>query len=197
MARVFASIALLTGLLLAGEALAQAKPASYEALSTANRRIVSAIYEAQLGSRRDRAGRPLLSKDEITAMRRSASWDDVYQRLAARGYVVSGSLADATHSFERDTVPSSRLLIISTAAGDQLVVNRYNPSRTASSRGAPSRPEQANILPAPAAVRPTITVVDLPVATAGEPAARATTQGGAVDRNLAPVIAGVAQTPPH
>ena len=56
---------------LANVAQAQTRPAakssSYETLSDGDRRIVSAIYESQLGSRRDLAGHPLLSKDKIAA----------------------------------------------------------------------------------------------------------------------------------
>jgi hypothetical protein len=192
MRRVWVMVGLLACLTASGEAMAQAKPGSYEALSTANRRIVSAIYEAQLGSRRDSAGHPLLSKDAITAMHRTASWEDLHQRLAARGYVATRSLADAIRSFNRDTPSATnRLLIISTGSGDQVVVSRYNAPRSA-----PSHPAQANIVPAPITVRPEITTVELPIATAAEPADAVAvgTMGGAVAPDTPAVIAGAART---
>jgi hypothetical protein len=178
MRRVLALIGFVMSLAVSVEAVAQTRSGSYDALSDTNRRIVSAIYEAQLGSRRDMADHPLLSKDEITAMRRTASWDEVHQRLAARGYVASKSLADAIRSYNRDTPSTtSRLLIISTGSGDQVVVNRYNPPRSST-----VRPAQANIIPAQITVRPAITVVELPVTTAAQPADAAPVhiQGGVV-----------------
>lgn len=179
MRHVLALIGFVMTLAASGEVMAQATAASYEALSNGNRRIVSAIYEAQLGSRHDMAGRPLLSKDEITAMRRATSWEEVHQRLAARGYVASRTLADAIRSYERDAPVSyaSRSLVISTGSGSQVAVNRYTPPRSA----APPR-AQANVLPTPITVRPKITVVELPVTTAAGPAnaAFADPQGGVI-----------------
>jgi type II secretory pathway pseudopilin PulG len=187
MRRVLALIGFMAALVASGEAMAQAKAASYDALSNTNRRIVSAIYEAQLGSRRDMAGHPLLSKDEITAMRRAKSWEEVHQRLAARGYVASQSLADAVRSYNRDVpVTTSRLIIISTGSGNQVVINRYRPPSAA------RPPTQANVIPAPASVRPTVTVVELPVTTAAGPADAPSidTQGGIIAAGATADIAG-------
>lgn len=195
MKRVAVMVGLLACLIGSAEAIAQAKPGSYEALSTANRRIVSAIYEAQLGSRRDRAGHPLLSKDEITAMHRTASWEDLHQRLAARGYVASPSLANAIRSYNQDApVATSRVLIISTGSGEQVVVNRYNPPRSAA-----AHPAQANIIPTPVTVRPKIITAELPVATAAEPvnAVAVDTTGGAVAPDTPAVIAGASRASPR
>lgn len=146
----------------AGAAAAQtkaARSASYEALSDANRRIVSAIYESQLGSRRDLAGHPLLSKDKITAMRRGGSWEQVFERLVTRGYVANRTLQDAMASYNRDLVPLSRPLIISTATGEQIVV----PRRVAPRRDSPPpNPALANIIPTPPVRRAHIQTVELP-----------------------------------
>lgn len=190
MRRVLALIGLAVSLVVSGDAMAEANSGSYDALSIANRRIVSAIYEAQLGSRRDMAGHPLLSKDEITALRRAASWEEVHRRLALRGYVASQSLADAIRSYNHDpaTVTSS-VLIISTGSGDKVVVN-YKPLRSAA-----SHPAQANIIPAPVTVRPKITVVELPVTTAAEPAdgTLMDVMGGVVAPAAAAEIAGTSR----
>lgn len=191
MRRVVALLGFMMLLIASGEARSQAKVASYDALSDANRRIVSAIYEAQLGSRRDMAGHPLLAKDEITAMRRNASWEEVHQRLAARGYVASRSLADAIRSYNREAPSTTnRPLIISTGTGEQVVLNRYRPPRSA----APA-PERANIIPAPIAVRPKITTAELPVATAAGPeeAPSVDTQAGVVAAGAAADMAGTAR----
>lgn len=189
MRRALALIGLVVCLVVSGDAVAQANSGSYEALSIANRRIVSALYEAQLGSRRDMAGHALLSKDEITAMRRAASWEEIHRRLALRGYVASQSLADAIRSYNHEPVTvASPVLIISTGGGDQVVVNRYKPPRSAA-----SHPAQANIIPAPATVRPQITVVDLPVTTAAGHASPVDITDGVVAPAASAEIAGTSR----
>ena len=191
MRRVLPLIGFLMAFIASGETRAQAKVASYDALSDANRRIVSALYEAQLGSRRDMAGHPLLSKDEITAMRRKASWEEVHQRLAARGHVASKNLADAIRSYNQDAPSTTnRLLIISTGSGGQVVLNRYRPLRST----APER-AQANVIPVPITVRPEVTTVELPVATAAGPADAppVASQAGVAAAGAAADMAGISR----
>lgn len=165
---------------LANVAQAQTKPAakssSYETLSDGDRRIVSAIYESQLGSRRDLAGHPLLSKDKITAMRRGGTWDNVYGRLVRDGSVAYPSLREAMTRHDQDVGPLNRSLIISTAAGEQIIVPRRMP-RAAPPPPAPN-PELANIIPTKPVRRAQVSVRELPILTAsGEDAE----SGAAID----------------
>ena len=147
----------------AGLAVAQPKTArsgSYETLSDANRRIVSAIYESQLGSRRDLDGHPLLSKDQITGMRQGSTWQQVFERLAKQGYVAFGTLQEAVASYSREAPPMSRPLIINRASGEQIIV----PRQVAPRRSPPSPdPTLANVIPTPPVRRAHIKVVELPV----------------------------------
>ncbi len=167
-----------------------AKSGSYESLSDADRHIVSAIYESQLGSRRDLAGHPLLSKDRITAMRRRGSWDDVFGRLAQQGAVSEPTLKEAMASYGRDTLPSSRSLIISTAGGEQIIVPR-RPSRAASP--VPPNPALANIIPSKPVRRAHISVEELPVLTAsGEESDPGASIDPMSDGLIAPAIAASA-----
>lgn len=155
----------------------QTRPAAksaYETLPDTDRRIVSAIYESQLGSRRDLAGHPLLSKDKIAAMRRSGGWDDVYDRLARDGSVAAPSLRAAMASYGQDTAPLNRSLIISTAAGDQIIV----PRRLLRAAPPPPNPALANIIPTKPVRRAQVQVQALPVLTASGEAAEA---GAAID----------------
>jgi len=163
MKHILAAIIVILGVtVVAGAAAAQtkaARSASYEALSDANRRIVSAIYESQLGSRRDLAGHPLLSKDKITAMRRGGSWEQVFEHLVTRGYVADRTLQDAMASYNRDLAPLTRPLIINTATGEQIIV----PGQVAPRRASPPpNPALANIIPTPPIRRAHIQTVELP-----------------------------------
>lgn len=168
-----------------------AKSGSYESLSDTDRHIVRAIYESQLGSRRDLAGHPLLSKDRITAMRRGGRWEDVYGRLVQQGAVSASTLQEAMASYGRDTLPLSRSLIISTAGGGQIVV----PRRTARPPSAPPPPNPAlaNIIPTKPVRRAHVSVVELPVLTAsGEESDSGTSLDPVSDGALMPGIAASA-----
>lgn len=165
----FMIITALVGLCAVSGAQAQtkltAKSSSYETLSDADRRVVSAIYESQLGSRHDLAGHPLLSKDKIAAMRRGGGWDEVYGRLTQNGSVAYPSLREAMASYSQDTrAPLSRALIISTAAGEQIVVPRRMP-RAAPPPPLPN-PALANVIPTKPVRRAQVSVQELPVLTA-------------------------------
>lgn len=171
-----------------------ARSASYESLSDADRHIVRAIYESQLGSRRDLAGHPLLSKDRITALRRSGTWDDVYGRLARDGAVAYPTLREAIAGYGRDTPPLSRSLIISTAGGEQIIVPRRaaRPPSAAPSLPPPN-PALANIIPTKPIRRAHVTVVELPVLTAsGEESDSGTSLDPVSDGLITPGIAAAA-----
>lgn len=177
---------------LANVAQAQTRPAakssSYETLSDGDRRIVSAIYESQLGSRRDLAGHPLMSKDKIAAMRRGGSWDNVYGRLVRDGSVAYPSLREAMTSYDQDVGPLSRSLIISTAAGEQIIVPRRMPRAAPP----PPNPELANIIPTKPVRRAQVSVRELPILTASGGDAQS---GAAIDPvSDGLIVPGVAAT---
>lgn len=107
--------------------------AAYNALSEDNRKIVRAIYEAQLGSPKDAGAGSLLTKDEIAVMRQKTSWDNVYRQLHQRGMVIEKNLGQALSSYNQSAKAGiSDVTVISTAGGEQIAIKKEKPGSTAS-----------------------------------------------------------------
>jgi hypothetical protein len=106
---------------------------AYDALSEGNRKIVSAIYEAQLGSSNDSASGALLTRDDIAAMRQGTGWGNVYKQLQQQGYVTGKNLGQAISSYNRSTTASTGTTIVTTAGGDQISVSNKTREATTSS----------------------------------------------------------------
>jgi len=93
---------------------------AYNALSEDDKRIVSAIYEAQLGSANDTAGGGLLSRDDIAALRDAKGWGNAYARLFKQGMVSDKTLSQAIGNYNRSIQASRGITVINTAGGEQL-----------------------------------------------------------------------------
>lgn len=143
---------------------------AYDGLSPANRKIVSAIYEAQLGSRNDRASGKLLTRDQIAVLRRRTDWSNAYRRLYERGMVTVRHLGQAISSYNH--VPAAGgLTVITTAGGEQLIfgAGRANNTRSAAATSGAGRRVATKVEPDKSAG------VTNPGASAGANAAEATT----------------------
>lgn len=106
---------------------------AYNALSEDNRKIVSAIYEAQLGSPKDDGTGTILSRDEIATMRAKAGWADVYRQLHQKGMVTEKNLGQAVNAYSRSlrTGGNTDVMVIYTAGGEQIAVKREKPGAAA------------------------------------------------------------------
>lgn len=92
----------------------------YNALSDGDKRIVSAIYEAQLGSPNDSAGGGLLTRDDIAGLRDAKGWSNAYARLFKQGMVSDKTLSLAIGNYNRSVKASRGITVINTASGEQL-----------------------------------------------------------------------------
>jgi hypothetical protein len=126
---IFAAILTLSITLMASALSAQTRGApqdgAYEKLSDTDRKIVSAIYEAQLGSRSDMAGRKLLTRDAIAALRkRAGGWDAAYRTLVRQGKVAPVTLSQAVSNHNNSTVGLRGIMtVVTTANGERIMVS--------------------------------------------------------------------------
>lgn len=97
---------------------------AYDALSEGNRKIVSAIYEAQLGSPKDTGAGSLLTRDDIAAMRQDTGWGNAYRQLYEQGYVTEKNLGQAISSHNHGARADTGTTIVTTAGGEQIAVGK-------------------------------------------------------------------------
>ena len=98
------------------------------------------------------------------------------------------SLREAMTSYDQDVGPLSRSLIISTAAGEQIIVPRRMPRAAPP----PPNPELANIIPTKPVRRAQVSVRELPILTASGGDAQS---GAAIDPvSDGLIVPGVAAT---
>lgn len=117
---------------------------AYDALSEGNRKIVSAIYEAQLGSPKDASAGTLLTRDEIAAMRQKTGWGNVYRQLHEQGLVTEKNLGQAVSSYNHSVKAGSNVTVISTAGGDQIAIQKDKRGSTAAPVGKAGTAAKAN-----------------------------------------------------
>ena len=137
----------------------------YNALPDNDKRIVSAIYEAQLGSANDAAGGGLLTRDEIAALREAKGWNNAYARLFKQGMVSDKTLSLAIGQYNRSVSASRAITVINTAGGEQL----------AFAMDKPDTPPPASKPPAKPLAKPTPDKPDAVQATARGPAGASAT----------------------
>ena len=97
---------------------------AYDNLSDGNKKIVSAIYESQLGSPNDTAHGTLLTRDDIAAMRQDTGWGNAYRQLQQQGYVTEKNLGQAISSYNHSTNASGGVTVVTTAGGEQITVGK-------------------------------------------------------------------------
>lgn len=127
---------------------------SYNALPDSDKRIVSAIYEAQLESPNDSAGGQLLRRDDIAALRDAKGWGNAYAKLFKQGMVGDKTLSQAIDSYNRSIKASRGVTVINTGSGEQLAFakdKRETPQPAASKMPAKPSPDK------PAVVKPVAT----------------------------------------
>lgn len=118
---------------------------AYDALSEGNRKIVSAIYEAQLGSPKDAGAGTLLSRDEIAAMREKTGWGNIYRQLHEKGMVTEKNLGQAVSSYNHSVkAGGSNYTVISTAGGEQIAIKKDKPGSAAAPDGKAGPAANAN-----------------------------------------------------
>lgn len=123
-----------TGTTTTGTTTTVSNAGAYDKLSEGNKKIVSAIYEAQLGSPNDTTQGQLLTRDDIAAMRQDTGWGNVYRQLQQQGLVTEKNLGQAISSHNHSTNAGSSVTVISTAGGEQITVGKgKSGSDTASS----------------------------------------------------------------
>lgn len=95
---------------------------AFDALSAGNQKIVSSIYESQLGSANDQAGGPLLSRDDIAAMKGDGGWGNTYKQLYDQGLVTHRNLGQAISGYNHQTrTTTTTSTVITTGNGQQIV----------------------------------------------------------------------------
>ena len=97
---------------------------AYDLLPDGEKRIVSAIYEAQLGSVNDSASGALLSRDEIAGLREKNGWGNAYNKLYAQGMVTEKTLAQAITIYTHSIQANRHITVISTGGGEQLAFTK-------------------------------------------------------------------------
>ena len=112
----------------------------YNALPDNDKRIVSAIYEAQLGSANDLAGGGLLTRDEIAALREAKGWNNAYARLFKQGMVSDKTLSLAIGHYNRSVSASRAITVINTASGEQLAFAMDKPGTPPPVSKPPAKP---------------------------------------------------------
>jgi hypothetical protein len=113
-------------LAMSAPALAQDTPpptneGTFEALSPGGQKIVSAIYDSQLGSTNDQAGGTLLTRDDIAAMKANTGWGNVYKQLQAEGQVTHKNLGQAISSYNHQNRATTTTTVVTTGNGQQIV----------------------------------------------------------------------------
>lgn len=161
---------------IATDTAATATPATrhagaYNALSDGDRKIVSAIYEAQLGSANDTAGGSLLSRDDIAALRQTTGWGNAYQRLHQQGMVADKNLGQAISSYNRSVHANRAITVINTGGGEQLAFSKDKSNNAAPPSAKPGAGKSATAKPAP---RKPVVVTTAEAATAADSPAGAT-----------------------
>jgi len=128
---------------------------AYDLLPDGEKRIVSAIYEAQLGSANDTASGGLLSRDDITGLREKDGWGNAYKKLYAKGMVMEKNLGQAISTYVHSIQANRHITVINTGGGEQLAFSKDKPdnapspaAKPAASNGATAKPVVAK----PAAV---------------------------------------------
>ena len=97
---------------------------AYDKLPDGEKRIVSAIYEAQLGSANDTASGPLLTRDEIAGLREKTGWANAYTKLHAKGMVTEKNLAQAISTYTHSIQGNRHITVINTGGGEQLAFTK-------------------------------------------------------------------------
>jgi hypothetical protein len=116
-----------------------ANEGAFDALSAGNQKIVSSIYESQLGSANDQAGGPLLTRDDIAAMKADTGWGNAYRQLSDQGLVTHRNLGQAISSYNhQNRVAPATTTVVTTGDGQQIVSGKKggnNGSTSALSNG--------------------------------------------------------------
>jgi hypothetical protein len=117
------ALALLAGApVLAQDVPPPSNDGAFDALSTGNQKIVSSIYEAQLGSPNDQTGGPLLTRDDIAAMKADGGWGNTYKQLYDQGLVTHRNLGQAISSYNHASRASTTTTtVVTTGNGQQIV----------------------------------------------------------------------------
>src|SRR6266545_3793843 len=78
---------------------ATSSPSAYDSLSPGNKRIATALFDAQKTST---TGTPTLTLDQIARERRSGkSWGDVFQAMKSQGLIQAETLAQVIGRYDR------------------------------------------------------------------------------------------------
>lgn len=127
----------------------------YDQLAESDKRIVSAIYEAQLGSANDTNAGALLSRDEIAGLREKNGWSNAYNKLHTTGMVTEKTLNQALSIYNHSIQANRHITVINTGGGEQLAFSKDKSdnaptAKPAASNGATAKP----VVPKPATVKP-------------------------------------------
>jgi hypothetical protein len=120
---------LVLALLAGAPAVAQDAPppanqGAFDALSAGNQKIVSSIYESQLGSANDQAGGSLLTRDDIAAMKADTGWGNAYKQLYDQGLVTHRNLGQAISSYNHASRATATTTVVTTGDGQQIVSDK-------------------------------------------------------------------------
>jgi hypothetical protein len=120
-------------------AFAQAPPpeeGAFDALSTGGQKIVSSIYDSQIGSPNDMMSGTLLTRDQIAFMKADTGWGKAYQGLYEQGLVTDRNLGLAISARNHPTTTTTTTTVLTTGTGQQIVTgNKKGEGGNASSQG--------------------------------------------------------------
>jgi hypothetical protein len=128
---ILTALTLLLAGLLAGGLPARAQDAppppanegAYDALSSGNQKVVSAIYESHLEATASDPNAMTLTKDDIAAMKADGGWGNTYKQLYANGQVTHRNLGQAISSYNHSVKAASTgsPTVVTTGNGQQIV----------------------------------------------------------------------------
>jgi hypothetical protein len=102
-----------------------ANEGTFDALSVGNQKVVSSIYESQLGSANDQAGGTLLTRDDIAAMKADGGWGNTYKQLYDQGLVTHRNLGQAISSYNHASrATATTTTVVTTGDGQQIVSDK-------------------------------------------------------------------------